>query len=40
MSGTQINDTLGTVKVWGSYLSNLLMLDNMVLPKREDHQRP
>lgn len=39
MTGTQMLDTLGTVRVWSQYLSNLLYQDGLVLPKRVENEQ-
>lgn len=40
MTGTQLDDSLGTVKIWSQYLSNLLYKDNLIMPKKQDHPNP
>lgn len=40
MTGTQLVDALGTVKIWSQYLSNLLMNQNLVMPKKQEHPQP
>lgn len=40
MTGTQLEDTLGTVRIWSQYLSNLLYKDNLIMPKKQEHPQP
>lgn len=40
MTGTELSDSLGTVRIWSQYLSNLLMKRNLVLPPKEEHPTP
>lgn len=40
MTGTQLSDTLGTIKIWSQYLSNLIHQDGLVMPKRQEHPQP
>lgn len=39
-TGTQLPDTLGTVKMWGQFLSNLLMSQGLVMPKQSVFEDP
>lgn len=38
--GVQVSDTLGTVKSWSQYLLNVAMLDNKIMPIKQDFPDP
>lgn len=38
MMGVLFDDILSTTKPWGIYLSHIAMLDNLVLPRKVEHQ--
>lgn len=40
MMGVLISDTLGTVKAWSQYITNMAYLDNKVLPPRKENPAP
>lgn len=40
MMGVQLSDSLGTVKPWSQYITNMAYLDMKVLPPRKDNQAP
>ena len=38
--GVQISDSLGTVKPWAQFISNISILDKQVMPPRQDFAQP
>ena len=40
MMGCQLQDTLGTLKAWNSYIANKVLENNLILPPKEDHGDP
>lgn len=38
--GTQISDSLGTVKIWSQFIANEAYLNKQIMPPKEDHEHP
>jgi len=38
--GVQVGDSMGTVKPWSQYISNKSLLNNQIMPMRQDHPKP
>ncbi|MCD6435448.1 MAG: hypothetical protein J7L15_03590 [Clostridiales bacterium] len=38
--GCQLQDTLGTLKPWNAYISNVALEKNLILPPRKDNPKP
>lgn len=38
--GVMISDSMGTVKPWSQFLSNVALLENIIMPPKQEHPQP
>lgn len=38
--GVQVSDSMATVKPWSQFVSNVAMMDNIIMPPSEEHDQP